>query len=677
MQRLFRPRTIATVGSAGWCGNIIRECDRIGFAGQIWPVHPTRSEIGGRPAFADIASLPEPPDAVFVGVNRNATIDVVAQLSRAGAGGAVCFAAGFLEAAAELQDGAQMQQRLLAAAGDMPLLGPNCYGFINALDGAALWPDQHGAVRVDRGVAIVTQSSNIAINLTMQRRGLPLGYIVTVGNQAQIGFSTVAMTLLNDPRVTALGLHIEGIDDLAALQQLAATSHRLGKRIVALKVGASEQARSASVSHTASIAGSDAAGRALLRRLGIAQVDSLSVFLETLKILHVAGPLTSNRIASMSCSGGEASLMADAALGAGVALPPLNRDQLGALRVALGPQVALANPLDYHTYIWGDQAALSRCFRAMADPSLALSCVVLDFPRADRCTTTEWDQVLDAFDASRMGSRAPDLPQALISSLPENMPEAVAERCCKLGIVPLCGIPDALHAISAAAGPWPAEIAAPVWPPGPEPADVVLLTEADAKAALVACGLRIPTAIRATTADAAAQAATRIGFPVVLKAEGMAHKTEVGAVVLGLADAMAVQAAAQRMNVASYLVEEMVDGTVAELLIGVTRDAPHGWLLTIGAGGTMAELLRDTVSLLLPVTPAQIRASLTELRLWPVLQGWRGASGADIEAIVAAVMAVQTFVANTSGLVEVEVNPLLCRQHDAVAVDALVRKGKL
>ncbi|MEM6677924.1 MAG: CoA-binding protein, partial [Pseudomonadota bacterium] len=315
IDRLLRPKSIAVIGGGFWGTNVVEQCRKIGFAGEIWPVHPKRETVGGLAVFRDIEHLPAAPDAVFIGINREATIEAVEVLARQGAGGAVCFASGFSEAQAETGDGAAKQAALLEAAGAMTVLGPNCYGFVNYLDGAALWPDQHGGKRVEEGVAIVTQSSNIAINLTMQARGLPLAYMVTVGNQAQIGLAEVSRALLADPRVTALGLYIEGIGDLRGFERLAADAHALGKPIVAVKVGRSEQAQAAAVSHTASLAGSDAGARALLARLGIGQAQSLPVLLETLKLLHVAGPLASNRFASMSSSGGEASLMADAAHG--------------------------------------------------------------------------------------------------------------------------------------------------------------------------------------------------------------------------------------------------------------------------------------------------------------------------------------------------------------------------
>ena len=200
LSRLLRPRSIAVLG-AGWAANVIEQCAKMRFAGPVWPVHPTRAQIGGLPCVPSLADLPMPPDAVFVGVNRHASLDVVAELSAMGAGGAICFASGWEEAG----EGA-LQARLVSAAGAMPILGPNCYGVINYLDGALLWPDQHGGRPVDRGVALISQSSNIVINLTMQARGLPVAYVACLGNAAQVGLAELAGAVLADDRVTALGL---------------------------------------------------------------------------------------------------------------------------------------------------------------------------------------------------------------------------------------------------------------------------------------------------------------------------------------------------------------------------------------------------------------------------------------------------------------------------------------
>jgi acyl-CoA synthetase (NDP forming) len=667
LDRLLRPRSIAVIGGGAWCASVVRECRNFGFTGDIWPVHPKRDEVAGLPTVSCVADLPAAPDACFIGVNREATIEVLSELNTMGAGGAVCFASGFSEAQAELSDGAQLQDALLAAAGDMPILGPNCYGFINALDRVSLWPDIHGCEPVEQGVAILAQSSNIALNLSMQRRGLPIAYLGTVGNQARIDLSALGMAVLDDPRVTALGLYIEGISDLRGFEALANHARHLGKRIVALKMGASEQAQVATVSHTASLAGSDAGARALLRRCGIAQVSSLEALLEALKILHVAGPLNGTRIASMSCSGGEASLMADSVLDSSVTFPPLAPKQISALRTALGPKVALANPLDYHTYIWADGAALEACFAAMMlGDDLDLGCVVLDYPRQDRCDIADWNKVLDA--VARV-AKSSSKPMALLSSLTETLPEEIAQRCIQIGVVPLSGIAAALEGIEAAATLQLSHD--PLWITGGGGEDLV--PEAQAKADLARYGLQVPRLARGQSAQEIAAKATELDAPLVLKGEGLAHKSEAGAVRVNLATED-VLAAAQDMPADRFLVEEMISGGLAELLIGVTRDPAHGFVLTLGAGGVLTEILQDTVSLLLPVEAQDLRNALRRLRLAPVLSGYRGASAIDMDAVVKAVFAVQDYVRDhVDHLEEIEINPLICRENDAVAVDVLLR----
>ena len=178
LARMLNPKTIAVIGGAP-AARVVEQCQKLGYKGKIWPVHPTKNEIHGVKCFASIADLPAPPDAAFIAVNRLLTIEAVKALRKIGAGGAVCYASGFAESGET-----EMQQELLDAAGELALLGPNCYGYINALDGVALWPDEHGCSPVTRGVGIISQSGNVGVNLTMQQRGLEMAYMVTVGNQA-------------------------------------------------------------------------------------------------------------------------------------------------------------------------------------------------------------------------------------------------------------------------------------------------------------------------------------------------------------------------------------------------------------------------------------------------------------------------------------------------------------
>jgi acyl-CoA synthetase (NDP forming) len=675
LSRLFRPRSIAVFGGGAWGPNVVEQCQKMGFDGEIWPVHPTRDQVRGVKCYRSVEDLPGAPDASFIGVNRNLTVEVVARLAKCGAGGAVCFASGFKESEGEAQGGADLQARLIAAAGEMPILGPNCYGLINYLDGALLWPDQHGGQRVESGVAILTQSSNILINMTMQTRGLPLAYCVAAGNQAQTGLAEMAMAVMDDSRVTALGLHIEGVGDVRAFEALAARARAMKKPVVALKVGRSEQARAGTVSHTASLAGSDAASRAFLARLNLPVLQSIPEFLETLKLLHVLGPLPGRNLCSMSCSGGEASLIADAAVGRDVRFRKLTAAERARVKATLGEIVTVANPLDYHTFIWDNEPAMAATFTAMIGCGFDLSLLVLDFPRLDRCSDASWGSAVRAIAAARdaTGGRV-----AVVASLPENMPEERAVQLMAHGLAPMAGFDEALAAAEAAAAiteGWALPEPAPVLLGADGAGTARLLDEAAAKAALAAHGLPVPDGAIATTPEEAAAIAARVGFPVALKGRGVAHKTEAGAVRLNLRSQQAVAEAARGMDYASgWLVERMVEGAVAELILGVVRDPAHGYTLTVGAGGILTELLADAATLMIPASAAEIRAALDGLRTAPLLHGYRGRAEADIGAVVSACMALQAYVAEVDDrLEELDINPLMVTPHGAFAADALIR----
>lgn len=657
LSRLLRPASIAVLGST-WAENVIDQCRKMGFEGPVWPVHPTRKEIGGLPTFPSLSALPSAPDATFVGVNRHATLNVVAELSAMGAGGAICFASGWTEAGEP-----ELQAGLVRAAGQMPILGPNCYGVINYLDGALLWPDQHGGRRVERGVALLSQSSNIVINLTMQARGLPVAYVACLGNAAQVGLAELAGALLADERVTALGLYVEGIDDAPGFAALAEAARAAGKGIVAIKSGKTEAARSAAASHTASLAGGGAASSAFLRQAGVAEVATLPELLETLKIYHVHGPLVGRRVCSLSCSGGEAGLVADLAAGKGLDFAPPSEAQRTRLGEILGPIVAIANPLDYHTFIWGDGPRTTDVFSTML-AGYDAGIFVIDPPRPDRCDPSSFGPALDAIAAAGRATGKPAFP---VASLPENFDEALADEMIGNGIAPLMGLETALSALSAATTP-PGQAG---WRPlavtrrqAPK-----LVPEAKAKARLAEAGVAVPRGVRAATLAELAPLAAGLTPPLALKGLGFAHKTEAGAVRLGLSS---LDGQAEMPGAEGYLAEEMVSGAVAELLIGLRRDPVYGATLTLGLGGVTAELLADTVTLVLPAEEGEVAEVLKRLRLWPLLDGYRGRPKADVGAAIAAVMALQTTFVRDPRLEEIEINPLIVKEKGAVAVDAVI-----
>jgi acyl-CoA synthetase (NDP forming) len=658
LSRLLRPRSIAVLGS-GWAANVVEQCAKMGFDGPVWPVHPTRENIAGVRCYPSLADLPGAPDATFIGVNRHATLDVVAELAAMGAGGAICFASGWREAGE-----ADLQDRLVTRSGTMPILGPNCYGVINYLDGALLWPDQHGGRRVARGVALLSQSSNIVINLTMQARGLPIAYVACLGNAAKVGLAALAGALLDDPRVTALGLYIEGLGDAAEFAALAEAARAAGKGIVAIKSGKTAAAQAAAASHTASLAGGGAASSAYLRQIGVAEVDTPAELIETLKILHVHGPGLGRRLCSLSCSGGEAGLVADMAAPYGLDFPAPSEAQAARLSAILGPIVSIANPLDYHTFIWGDGPRTTDVFTTML-AGYDAGLFIIDPPRPDRCDPSSFEPALEAIVAAGRVTGKPAFP---VASLPENFDEARAIALMDQGIAPLMGLETALAAIRAAqieavpAGWRP-------WPVVPRSTGLRLMAEDAAKALLATRGIAVPRGVAAAELAALGPLAASLTPPLALKGMGFAHKTEAGAVRLHLSSLVDQ---VEMTGATGYLAEEMVAGALAELLIGVRRDPVYGATMTLGFGGVTAELMADTATLVLPVTAQEIGTALRSLRLWPLLDGYRGRAPADVAAVINVALALQDMLAADRLLEEIEINPLMVKTQGAIAVDAVI-----
>ena len=279
LKRLLAPRHLAFVGGRSMA-RALKRCADGGFTGPMWLVNPQHDSLDGIPCVRRVADLPYGPDAVFIATNRELTLACVAELAAIGTGGAICYASGFAETGA---DGAALQQQLVSAAGDMALLGPNCYGLLDYLHSAALWPVAHGGKAVEKGVAVLTQSGNFAYNLSMSDRSLPIAYMASVGNQAQLGVAELMDVLLDEPRVTAIGLHLEGLKNVPGFARAAHKALEKGIPIIALKTGVSQIGAELALSHTSSLSGSDALYDSLFARLGVIRVSGPVSFVETLK----------------------------------------------------------------------------------------------------------------------------------------------------------------------------------------------------------------------------------------------------------------------------------------------------------------------------------------------------------------------------------------------------------
>ena len=687
LTRLFSPRHIAFIG-----GNdallAIKRCVGFGFAGDIWPVHPTREQIGDYPCVKNLDDLPEAPDAAFVAVRRDTTVQVVEQLASLGCGGCVCYAAGF----AELDEGgAAAQSALVAAAGDMPLVGPNCFGFVNYLDNVALWPYLFAGDPVDSGVALISQSGNIAMNLTMNQRSVPFTHVIGAGNQAVLGVADYVTALLQDDRVKVIALYIEGLDDVNAFATAAMQALEQGVPIVAIKIGRSDLGAQQASTHTSSLVGEDGLYDALFERTGVIRVQSLSALLETVKMFAVCGPLSGRRMTSLSCSGGEAALVADMADRFQLTLPPFTESQRAELkRKLLADYVTVSNPLDYNTAIWGNYEATRDCFRCVMEADSDVSCLIYDYPTIEAREVAEWDVCLDAYiDAHKQTGKA----AVVITTISELIPQRLRERMIAGGVAPLQGTENAFVAIAAAS--WYAQrrselSANPSLPKAAQETSPHLetktLDEAASKNLLEKYGVCVPAGA-VVSAEQTAEAAQYLGFPVVVKAVGdtLEHKTELSAVALNLKNVEDVESAANKITDAlqshdqfagRFLVEKMIKGGIAELIIGIKRDDQFGPVVVIGAGGVLVELIEDSRTLLLPAERRDVECAIKSLKSYQLLNGFRGAEKADVDAVVDAVMAVAAFALDHWNDIEaLDINPLIVRANGkgAIAADALIK----
>ncbi len=686
IQRLLAPRSIALVGGV-WADAVAAASRVIGYDGQLWRVHPSRVSTVETRYYRSVEELPGVPDATFLAAPNREAPGIAAALARQGAGGFVCFAAGFSETATP--EGEALTAQLLDSAGELPFFGPNCYGFINFFEGAALWPDQVVGRRCQRGVALICQSGTIALNLLFNHRSVPIGYVITVGNQTCLAIEDMIELLADDPRVTAFGLYIEGIKDIDRFACAAERARRAAKPIALVKAGRTEMAARTARSHTGALAGADVAFDTYCREAGIARCETLATMCETLKVLHLGGPLRGRRTLIMGASGGDMAMTADVSRHLGLDYAEFPGESLQRIREIVGPRVTVANPFDFHTHLWFDRPGLRALFGAVQQADYHAVGFMVDTPPADQADPASYVAAIEEFIAAYPQSSS---RRAVISSLPESMSAAIREQCLAGGVVPLQGQREALEALDLAASigaTWDrsgrVQLRKPARANGQHADAGTMLAEHEAKAAVAGFGVSIPQrrVVDSENPAHAVEAADSIGYPVVIKATGrtLQHKSDLGGVILNVRNAAEAAAAAQRLSALSdtLLIEQMVTDGVAEMLIGITVDAQFGQLLVLGAGGTMTELLKDTVALLPPFSPETVRRALARLRVARLLAGFRGKPAGDVSALVDVALACARYAeSQVDRLRELDLNPVIVRPtgRGAIAVDALIRLAK-
>ena len=690
IDRFFSPKCIVVIGGSE-AESVIYQSRQLGYEGTIYAINPKRSSLCGIPCLRTVEELPEIPDAAFIAIPNTSTIEMVKKLESLGCAGCVCYASGFAE---HNDEGKKLQQQLINNAKDMCIVGPNCYGYLNYINKLALWPDVQGGNYCKDGVAIITQSGNIGINLSMQKRGLPIAYLVATGNQAGLKIADYIGYFTTNDNVKAIGIHIESLDNISAFQEAVILAHQNNKPIVCLKSGTSDLGAQALFSHTSAMAGEESHYRALFSDLAIASVDSLEVFIETLKLLYYFPPLNDASLLTISSSGGEASLAADLSSKHQVNMPELTPNAKEKLANVLGDYVIIQNPLDYHTYIWGNFNEQVKCFHAAHSSSQAITCKILDTPWKeswsnhdnDANTTEEkkqsisWEVTIDAFIEATKDNK----PSAVISSISDNMPQHIIQKLHNHGIAPLMGLERAIQAIysSSKAGKEYCHkninSLIKVISNDGDILDKKVMNEYDGKIVLNALSINTPSSFKVPN-DHQTQKVD-IKYPLVAKilSSDIHHKSDIGGVITNIESANALENALKTLSeiTPDALVEEMIMDIHLEFFMHIKVDPLFGAILSFGLGGTEIEIYKDNIQILLPTTELEVKEKLTQLKCYPLIKGFRGKDGIDIQRLAQNILTMQEKLPElirNKNICEIEINPFVSTKANTFyALDALV-----
>jgi acyl-CoA synthetase (NDP forming) len=694
VERLLRPRSIAVIGVSARPGsaghNAFTNILRGGFSGELHAVGRSGGDIEGRAFLTDIAQLPRGVDLAVLTLPAAAVHEALIACAARGVRGAVVFAAGFSEVGGAGQ-GAQQAIADTASAAGMALLGPNCLGYGNYVDGLSvgLFGGPLGAparYQGREGVAVIGQSGLLVVHLrqVLEARGAASSWFVTTGNEAGLTLADVLDFLAEDPSTATIVVFAEQIRAPQAFLAAAAKALAAGKRISMLHTGKSERARITARSHTGALAGSYAAMRTAVEHAGVAVVDTLEELADVSELLTRFHEAPSAGVGVVSFSGAFCGQTHDYCAHLGLDIPPLSPRTVEALAPQLPEFAPPANPLDLTTQPAWQPELLGIGAKALLDDP-AIGSVVIATPLGN--AGAYLDGLLPRLQDNRkpivwgaMGDGSAPAPEILQRLLASNLPLIGSpERALRAMAALTAYGRRRARAAEPAAPPRPFE-RLPALGPGPQPEWV-------GKSLLKAIGVAVPQGSLARTPDEAAAIAERIGYPVVLKAQAgaLTHKTEAGGVILGVADADALargwnqlhaNLARARPDLAldGVLVEQQARGGGVELMIGARRDPDWGPLLLAGLGGVWAEALGDVRTMPPALPPEAIARELHALKAAPLLRGFRGGPPLDVDAAAQAAAALGRLLLTQPEILELEVNPLVVRPggEGVTALDALV-----
>ena len=697
IEALMAPRNVVLVGASdrNWAPRIWDNLKRFGYEGQVFPINPNRDEIWGVRCYASIADLPEAPDHLALFVPKEQTLDILEAAGQIGARSASIYAAGFGEGGDADGRARALRLKEILRTHSIAATGPNCMGLAVGRSKFCTFPDEQLQPLAPGPVAALTQSGMLAQTFArgLVDAGLTLAYLVSCGNQTGLTFADYITHLADDPDLRVITCYVESVANGPAFLAAADKARRNGKAIVVVKAGGSEEARKAALAHTGSLAGSTEVFDAFARDVGIVRVDNLEDMVEAAAYLARMRRPAGRCVAVMTNSGALKSLTTEAAEVSGVALVTLDPSTGIRMRETLA-DAELANPFDSKRTLRTEE--YMACVRALHDdPNVDLLLLAEELPRAAGIERKVRNlTALDAFVAA-------EASKPVAAFAPVTLQESGYMHELRGSLAHLPWLRDVGKTFRTIGRILPSGLtpAAPRHAPLPERAGIVAqwraraasldgptaLGEAESKSLLAAYGIGAPAEAAVAGIDEAVAAATRIGFPVVLKGISAAvpHKSDAGLVILGLADPSAVCVAAQTIidrcsalgaPLEGILVAEQVNGGI-EMVLGVHRDPEMGPAVMVGMGGIWLELFKDVAFAPPGLDLARACETIACTRASIILNGYRGGAVHDVDALARALVSLGHLASELADVIEaIDVNPILVREQGrgAVALDALV-----
>lgn len=695
LQRLFDPRSVAVAGASANLeaigGQPVKYLLDSGYSGAIYPINPKYDEVAGLPCYADIAALPDIPDVLVIAVPARMAMEFIEQAGAKGIRYAIVFSSGFAETGTEGQ-AAQARLRTAAEKAGLTLIGPNCQGLMNIANDIRIGFGAPYALRYRPGnVSLSSQSGAFGNSLLMalSDEGIGFRHYISTGNEAQTTSLDCLAHFINDPGTQVIAGYVEGFRDAYRLRQLGRRALANNKPLVLWKVGNSAAGARAASSHTANLAGASAYYDAAFRQFGIVSANDVGDMADCVRALLTGRRAKGNGVAVLSISGGAGIAMADRCAEQDLTLPDFSAETLEELRPLLPAFASLSNPVDITAGALSAPESFAAALRVVIkDPAVNMLGLCLAALSGNSATLIAQEIASVAADC--------EVPILVAWNAPAGSAEDAYHILRDAGI-PCYGSPvrcargfGALWRFSAAASRETCALspASDVLRPHPAPELARALNEYDAKQLLASYGLPVTRESVVRSAQQAVTAAEEIGYPVVMKvlSEDIPHKSDAGGVLIGLADANAVQEGYTRLaalpqqldhdiSFDGVLVQEMINGGT-EVILGAVNDPSFGPVVMFGAGGIYTEVFNDVAFSIAPLNREQALSLVEETRISRILKGARGRPKADIHALVDSLVRLSELVVAESGrFTEIDINPMIVLPEGkgARVVDAFVR----